>query len=223
MGEPLNTLESIRKRRSIKLVSETPLPVQPCDKEFIETLLESAYYAPYHYPCASSHQDSLSSVLPWRFYVLDSAACRQLSSVLVEGAVQAGKLPGMLNSANYLILSTWCPQLSNTSEADSELLFDGDLINMEHIAAAGAAVQNLLLSATALGHENYWGSGGVLRKKEFFDKFGIANEEILIGALFIFPNDSEVGSEVKTSLGKFRNKRGSLVDSYRYIDSSLIK
>ncbi|MGY0400125.1 MAG: hypothetical protein ACWIPH_09415, partial [Ostreibacterium sp.] len=83
MTHNLNTLDSIRTRRTLKVTSETPLPIKPIDYSFIETLIESAYYAPHHYPCCADYQQQLASPLPWRFYVLDSAVCRQLSAILI--------------------------------------------------------------------------------------------------------------------------------------------
>ncbi len=217
MNNPLDTLQSIRERRTIKIMSDVPLPTKPCDAKLIETLIESAYYAPYHYPCSSSHQEHMASALPWRFYVLDSSACRQLASVLTRENIPANKPIGMLNTADYLIQATWCPQASRSESADEDILFDGNLINMEHLAAAGAAIQNLLVSATSLGLENYWGSGGPLRQKRFFDKLGIPNEEILLGALFIFPSEDEVGEEVSIATSNRREKRGELAESYRFV------
>lgn len=215
MKMPLDTLQSIRQRRTVKVVSDTPLPIKPCDEQLIETLLESAYYAPYHYPCSAQHQQHLPSTLPWRFYVLDSATCRHLARTLVEEDIAVGKIVGMLNSADYLIQATWCPQSGGSKHEDT--LFDGDLINMEHLAAAGSAIQNVLISATALGHENYWSSGGPLRKASVFEKMAIPVEEILLGSLFIFPSESETEDEVVYLPSKRRDKRGSLGDSYRFV------
>ncbi len=162
---PLDTLQSIRTRRTLQVFSEKPLPTKPCDHELIATLIESAYYAPYHYPCSAEHQEHSLSSLPWRFYVLDSEQCRRLAKYLQENQLAMSKLINMLNSADYLIQATWCPT-SNTNkvrQTDDEH-FEDSIINMEHLAASGAAIQNLLLTATALGHENYWGSGAALRK-----------------------------------------------------------
>lgn len=219
MKTPLDTLQSIRQRRTVKVVSDTPLPTKPCDEHLIETLLESAYYAPFHYPCSAPHQQHLPSVLPWRFYVLDSTACRQLARTLVEEEIAVGKIVGMLNSADYLIQATWCPQSAKPTHEES--LFDGDLVNMEHLAAAGAAIQNVLISATALGHENYWSSGGPLRNSLVFKKMAIPVEEILLGALFIFPSENETDESVAYLPSKRRDKRGSLGDSYRFVNLPL--
>lgn len=216
MKQPLDTLTAIRKRRTVKALSETPLPTIPADKHLIETLLESAYWAPQHYPCFATHQQHLSSPLPWRFYALDSQTCRDLATKFIANDIKVGKINDMLNSADYLIQATWCP-LPKGEHLPSEMLFDGNVVNMEHIAAASAAVQNLLLTATALGHENYWSSGGALRENFAFDIMGIPTAEILLGSLFIFPSEHTASADVTYLPSKRRNQRGALSDSYRWV------
>lgn len=218
--KPLDTLQSIRTRRTVKVLSETPLPTVPADEGFIDTLLTSAYWAPQHYPCFVQHQQHLPSPLPWRFYVLDSQACRDLAVKLTELDITVGKVNDMLNSADYLLQATWCPlpQSEQVSEhADTNRLFDGNVVNMEHIAAAGAAVQNVLLTATALGHENYWSSGGPLREAPVFELMGIPTAEILLGSLFIFPSQPSAPEHVQYLPSKRRDQRGALSDSYRWV------
>ncbi len=209
----LNTLESIKKRRTIKVLSDKPLPVTAPDSAFIETLLTSAYWAPFHYPTHRDNKADLPSELPFRFYVLDSQACRDLAKTLEEKGIDAGKLTGMLNSADYLIQATWTPQ-----PFDGDDLFEPSLTNMEHIAAASAGIQNILLSATALGRENYWSSGGVLREDFAFDLLGIPQAEILLGALFIFPDEANLPAEVAVKFSPRRDKRGPLTDAYRWVN-----
>lgn len=216
---PLNTLDSVRQRRTLKVIAEQPLPAKSFDEDFIHTLIESAYYAPQHYPCSPNHQSNMASPLPWRFYVLSASTCRTLAAKLIEHDIAAGKIIGMLNSADYLIQATWCPLPSN-NQAE---LFSGNLVNMEHIAAAGAAIQNLLLTATALGHENYWSSGGVLRNAPVSEWLGISNAEILLGSLFIFPNEkirSQHSDKLTAIPSKRRESRGNISDSYRIVTVS---
>lgn len=72
---------------------------------------------------------------------------------------------------------------------------------MEHLAAASSAVQNILLGATSKEIPNYWSSGGVLREKSFFDYLGIPEIEILLGAVFLFPQDTK-DAEVKNGTNR---------------------
>ena len=83
--------------------------------------------------------------------------------------------------------------------------FLGTLRNMEHIAAASAAIQNVLLGATARALPNYWSSGGMLRHKELRNFLKIPLNELMIGCLFVFPKDSDTrGADIKP--GKLRDQ-----------------
>lgn len=216
---PLNTIESIQQRRTIKILSDEPLPVKAHDTEFIKSLMDAAYYAPFHYPASKVHCDALTSPLPFRFYVLDSQTCRQLAKILPTLNEKNGKLPEMLNAADYVIYTTWCPEpekATNTVDND-DTLFTGSLVNMEHLAAASAAMQNVLLTATALGRENYWCSGGTLRQPYAYDLLDIPKQEITLGALFLFPSIEEIEDvpAARHFFSKRRDKRGELADVYR--------
>ncbi len=208
----MTTLQSIRQRQTFKMLSEKPLPTTPADTQLIEQLLEAAYWAPFHYPAHIDHKNELDAELPFRFYVLDSANCRALAKKLQDENIEANKLIPMLHSADYLLQATWTPQPYNGDE-----LFEPSPKNMEHIAAAGAAIQNLLLTATALGRHNYWGSGGVLRQDFAFDWLGMPKTEILLGALFIFPDEDDITQSVQLKTSPKRDKRGDLKGCYRWV------
>jgi len=114
----------------------------------------------------------------------------------------------MLNTADCLIQVTWLP---DQSDKDGEQLFMPDLRNMEHIAGASAAVQNLLLTATEKGIPNYWSSGGVLRKDTFFDLLDIPKKQILLGSIFLFPEDTIIEkNNAKIAFGGLRERKGEI-------------
>lgn len=199
---------SIRSRQTIKVLAHSePLPVSEprLELEFgpLAEILELAGWAPFHRACDESHRSQqLNGIEPWRFHVLLAEDCRRLVRQITSE--KAGKIPAMLSSTEALILATWLPNPPSPEfELTDQHPFEPTLANMEHIAAAAAAVQNLLLAATTRGIANYWSSGGVLRTPVMAE-LGIASTEILIGALFLFP--TETGSaEVVGS--KLRDKR----------------
>ena len=84
---------------------------------------------------------------------------------------------------------------------------------MEHVAAAGAMVQSLLVGATALGWRSYWSSGGVLRGAPVTGWLGVPEEELSLGAVFLFP--AEGGREVRP--GKWRDARGDVAAWARWV------
>jgi nitroreductase len=117
----------------------------------------------------------------------------------------------MLAASDALILTTWLPEPSRKKTRT----FYPNLKNMEHIAAAGAAIQNLLLAATAKGINAYWSSGGILRKPKTLRFLDIPEEEILAGAVFLFPK--VYPDSVETKSGKNADKRGNISDFMNWI------
>jgi hypothetical protein len=114
----------------------------------------------------------------------------------------------MLWAAEAMIVMSWLPDVFGEQPEVREMEpvpFTGNLRNMEHIAAASAAIQNILLGATAAGHPSYWSSGGTLRQREARTLLGIPMDEIFLGCLFVFPEDAlKRGVDVK--LGKLRTE-----------------
>lgn len=198
---PNQTVEwAIRKRVTTKVLAEHALPTKDL-RGLVQQLLSISGMAPFHRPCDPSHRDvsDLPGIEPWRFYALDAEECRKLRERVP--AENAGKIPAMLNAADALILATWLPNpIPDTLTTRDERLFDPTLANMEHIAAASAAIQNLLLLATEQGMDTYWSSGGVLRSNEVMERLGIAAQEILLGAIFLFPQDSLGAPRVASKL-----------------------
>lgn len=205
---------TIKKRKTEKVLADTPWPIHKSDAELkalATSLLELAAMAPYHYPCAAYHTENkaLTSCLPFRIYVVDTKNCRLVSEYISSKKMIAGKIQNMLDAADLLFMVTWLPEESETTSNDlatmraEKVPFEGSLKNMEHIAAASAAVQNLLVGATERNIPNYWSSGGVLRKKELRNLLDIPMDEILLGGVFMFPEDS-ADKEGEIKLGAHR-------------------
>lgn len=192
----------IRDRKTLKVLSEKQYPFILA-KVVIEELLEAASWAPFHRPAAKTHCQSseLTSKVPWRAYVLDNKNCRSLRQTLLD-ASDTTKIPAMLMSATNLIQFTWLP---NPKTSDNDNLYDPTLENMEHIAAASSAIQNLLVAASAREIQTYWSSGGSLRKPETMKRLGIPEGEILLGSIFLF---GPITKSCKTAPGKLRDLRG---------------
>lgn len=192
----------IRARRTLKMLASEPLG-QNLNRAEVDAIIAAAGYAPFHKPSAKEHRDTLTSFQPWRCHALDHKACCELRERLID-AGDTTKLPAMLAAARALIQITWLP---NPPKERTGQLFDPTLENMEHLAAASAAAQNILLAATARGIENYWSSGGALRDPDVFELLGISRQEILLGAIFLFPSEADAPT-AETKPGKLHDKRG---------------
>ena len=211
-----NLIESvgrvIRQRRTVKVFADNPV-AEALDRHIVEELIATAGWAPFHYPAASVHLkgNTMNALEPWRFYLLDSTACSNLRQILLEEGDRT-KIPKMLAAASAMILVTWLPHPSKTG---NNQLFEPTQINMEHIAATSAAIQNLLLAATAREIKTYWSSGGRLRKHEQMEKLGIPSSEILLGSVFLW---TENFADLPTATGKMRQKRGPISQWSKWIE-----
>jgi len=208
-------IDEIIKSRQTQKVLADPLKPWPAGKDVekweatLRELLELAASAPFHYPSHEVHRmhADLPSIFPWRMYVVRESECRALLQEFQEREIKGGKITKMLAAAKALIQVTWLPDPGAISE---EEMFQGNRRNMEHIAATAAAIQNLLIGATARKIPTYWSSGGKLRLPDFAQRMGIPENEILLGALFLFPQKLKKSAEVKP--GSLRGKGGELQD-----------
>ncbi|MCH6256512.1 nitroreductase family protein [Puniceicoccaceae bacterium K14] len=202
-SEPRTIDQVIRDRKTLKTLSETPLPIDQDDLP-IDELISAAAWAPFHKPAHSSHKSTdLSGVEPWRCYILDAAQCRHLREHLLQLGDKT-KIPKMLAVSSFLIQFTWLP--TPDASAISGQAFAPTLGNVENIAAASAAIQNMLLAATSREIPNYWSSGGALRTPEIFEYLGISKCEQLLGSIFLFPRNVDFE---QSSPGALRDKRSN--------------
>ncbi len=208
----MNTTEAIHSRKTAKVLASgpwSPSLTQDEQERLCDHLLNLAANAPYHYKSAERYKEGVqTSSLPFRCYTADGATCNTLATKLETLDPPPGKILNMLWAAELLIITTWLPDVFGTQPEQREmepLPFVGNLRNMEHIAATSAAIQNMLLGATAEGHPNYWSSGGMLRQKSARNMLQISMEEVMLGAVFIFPKDAvERAEEIKP--GKLREE-----------------
>jgi nitroreductase len=185
-------------------------------------MIEVAGWAPFHKLAdeQTHRQGELMSVVPWRFYVLEPASCNHLLDFLevqAENYLESpwtrawnSKIPKLIAGAGALVQVTWLPDPSDNASLTPQLTIN----NMEHIAAASAAVQNLLLAAEARGWHTYWSSGGILKSPELFDYLGISKTQMLLGSIFLTPADVPIGNQQP---GGLRDKRGDVTDWARWV------
>jgi hypothetical protein len=213
-------MEAIFNRATVKVMAEeawTPCLTDDEREELVGYLLELAAAAPYHYESASKYRKELSSGLPFRAYIADALRCRKAVKFASDNEVDTGKISQMLNTAEILLVVTWLPDTFGEAVQGREPIpFTGNLRNMEHIAATGAAIQNILLGATQKGFPNYWSSGGVLRFDPMRSHLSIPAEEIILGTLFIFPKDGVERAD-SVAYGKLREKGKNLDTWTKYL------
>lgn len=213
IGAVLNILENLKKRRTYKVIGDlnTPITVNSINTTSIDEILSASANAPFHYACDRCHKADMPSSVPWRVHKLNAIDCNQLSEFLITLG-DATKVPNMLSAAEYLLQVTWLPDegtIINRDAGKDEEAFKGTMRNMEHIAAASAFIQSLLLAGEEKGLMTYWSSGGALKSANVFDYLSIPTNQLLLGSIFFYPE--EVGNaEIKQ--GAMKDARGNIDD-----------
>lgn len=203
--------KAAQERKTLKLLGDPAAPLAPVglSRNVVEDLVTAAGWAPFHRPAYRAREEGERTVEPWRFTMLDAQACRALLPRLSEIPKPPGKISNMLAVADALLLVTWLPEPAQGEG------WEASDFNMEHIAAGAAAIQTLLLAATARGIGNYWSSGGALGTREAFEIVGIDPRDVLLGAVFLFPEPPENAEAVP---GKMREKRSQPSAWSRWVD-----
>ena len=149
--------------------------------------MRCAGWAPFHYDRA--HEGIAE---PWRAHVLWHEDCRTIAANFhrwFDDVKPSNKLPRMLSTCGALVLVTWIPQFQSVTGAhSSETPEKQRQVDEEHLAAASAMVQNLLLLLSADSMGTYWSSGGTFRTSAMFERLEIPAQERLLAAVFVeFP------------------------------------
>jgi len=228
--------QTIRQRKTSKIMLPWELRAQVAadwTAEYqadLEQMISSAACAPFHRRAHELHRaEPLNALMPWRFYVLSGES---LSNLLTHFEQQVqhsehpkwqrawqSKIKDMLSACGALVQATWLPDPTSDDEsgpAVSSELPELSRNNIEHIAAAGAAVQNLLLAAESYQWLSYWSSGGILRDTQIFEYLGISQEEHLLGSIFLSP---QAHPQARVVPGGLRDQRGELNGWVRFIES----
>lgn len=166
----MDITEVIRGRRSLGRVKDTPV-----EREKIETMLESAVWAPNH------HRTE-----PWKFFVLSGEGRKPLSRVLrevargrvddpesAEGKKRIEKISKKPFAAPTVIVVALSP--SDNPKA----------IYIEDVCAVAAATQNMLLTAHSLGLGAIWRSGPIYNTPQVKEHFGLLEDEEILGLVFV--------------------------------------
>ncbi len=185
--------ELIRQRKTTKVFG---LPDQPLQLDVavtrqhdlqVQAAIEAAGPAPFHFArnLPGVAEPWLSGIgEPWRVTTLWWEACRTLATELptLWPQLKAGnKLPAILSACGAAVLVHWLP-------ATSEEISDSakrEETNFEHLAAASAYIQNLLLLLTAAGLESYWATANLLDTPTVKARLGIPETQKLLGAIMV--------------------------------------
>lgn len=204
------TIEDIiRSRKTEKVLCDVeerkliPAEVARRNQEVVLQSIKTAGWAPFHFP---RKVDGIAE--PWRAHVLWHDDVKKAATYLRDELNVTTKEPRLAAGCSALVLVTWLPEFYDLESQSASKLDREDQLKRdeEHLAAASAMVQNLLLMLTAHGMGTYWSSGGKFRGSEMFAYLGIPNHERLLAAVFIeYPEMMDDSKERKA--GSQRNNR----------------
>jgi nitroreductase len=175
-GEALDT---IRARRSIGRLTEPA----PSDDE-LRQILEAGVCAPDHL-----------ELRPWRFVVLRGDAKDAFGEVLAESYIARVKAIGGQPTDGQL-------KKERTKLGRAPLVVIVCAVNrhndeipwVEQLLSAGAAAENILLAATALGYGSMWRTGPAAYDHKVMHALGLDEQDAIVG--FIYLGTPQEGREL---------------------------
>lgn len=171
MNQTFFALESIiRQRRTTKPAQMNGLRIP--DDQVME-LLKLADWAPTH-----------GRTEPWRFYVYGGDKVQEFCAQHA-GLYKANNTEETFLQASYDNLRTMGDKASHVIVA---VMKRGNLPKIpawEEQASTAAAVEHILLGATALGIASYWGSGGMAQHQAMKDFYNLGPEDMVLGVIYL--------------------------------------
>jgi nitroreductase len=165
----------IKKRRTVKPAKMNGKKIADDD---IRELLQLADWAPTH-----------KMTEPWGFIVYPGDKAREFAKEHAElyrkktvpekfEQTKYDKILGNGNNVSHIIVAVMKRDAAERIPV------------LEEIAATSAAIQNILLGATAKGIAIFWSSGGMVHKNEMKEFLGLNKDDIVMGILYLGYSDS---------------------------------
>jgi nitroreductase len=141
--------------------------------ETLKELLALADWAPTH-----------GRTEPWHFFVYGGEARRQFGKE--HAALYWNNTPeDKRQEATLEKLEHNVDKASHLVIAVMKRGINDKIPQLEEIAATSAAIQNILLGATALGISSFWSTGGMTHKEALKKHLGLDTEDIIMGMIFL--------------------------------------
>ena len=172
--------ELIRSRRSI---APEHFSSRKVHREQIELLLNNAIWAPNH-----------GLTQPWRFIVMNGSHLEALSDAARAAAID-GKNPEDINMNK---VERMVSRIRSTSVAIAIIYQQNEsekVPEWEEIAAIGAAVQNLHLTAHAYGLAGFWSTPAAMQTEQVRTFLELQQGQFCKGLFFVgYPKDGDYNS-----------------------------
>jgi nitroreductase len=163
-------IELIKNRRTIYPENFTSRKVH---REQVEEILNAAIWAPTH-----------GKTQPWRFTVFQEEGIQGLSDFLAKTYLELTpkeeqndiKLAKMINRP----LKSTAVIAVHMSRQETRKIPE-----IEEVEAVAAAIQNILLTATAYGLGSFWSTPKLIYSKQANEFFGLQEEDKCLGLIYL--------------------------------------
>jgi nitroreductase len=161
----MDLIEGIESRTSaLKLTEPGPTPPH------IERIIKAGIRAPDH-----------GRLRPWRFVVIEGDARKRLGEAMAN--VLRAKMPDA--SPAQLDAEAGKVMRAPTIIAVGAKISKAKIPEIEQVSAVAAAIQNMFLTAHALGYGAMWKTGGIAYDRSAKELLGLASEDHIVGLLYL--------------------------------------
>jgi len=123
-----------------------------------------------------------ANLRPWRFLTFEGDARKQLGNIFAESVAALDSTLSPAQSARYHKMPLRAPLLVL---AIARAIEHPKVPLVEQTVATGAALQNMITAAYALGVGAYWRTGPMAYHSEVLRRLGLQENERLIGYLYL--------------------------------------
>ncbi len=174
----MDVIRAIETRQSIGRVKQDPVP-----KSLIERVLESAVHAPNH-----------RLTEPWRFHVFTGRGRGELARARAETARLQAEAEGETEEMAAGRISRERKKAFRAPVVIAVICDAGrdEVETLENYAACAAAVQNMQLTAHALGLGAMWRTGNIAYHDHMREFFGLKDGDRIVAYLYVgYPDMGE--------------------------------
>jgi nitroreductase len=160
----------IKLRRTVKT---DKMNGRPIDNDTISEILALADWAPTH-----------ARTEPWRFIVYAGTGVKDFSKKHAD--LYKANTPGEnFTQQKYDNIARQADNASHVVIAWMKRVSTHKIPEMEEIAASSAAIQNILLGATARGIASFWSTGGMTLQPAMRQEFRLGEEDRILGIVYL--------------------------------------
>ena len=163
--DPLASFEQVATHRRSSLFVDRERVVT---EELLDRLIAVAATAPNH-----------KRTFPWRFRVITGEGRVQLGEALAQDLIEADQAEAKIEKARAKYLRA--PAIL----AIASIRGENDTMTAENRDAVSAAIQTLLLGATAAGLASYWSTGAAMTSTRLREFCGFDHSDTVVGVIYL--------------------------------------